>query len=210
MKILAFQVFIAPPAFLLKDVTFHNRIEFARRLNLSFKILKRLSSGVECDSSPHALWGMDARNHELTSLFLSDSTLCELWTIVNAAPLPKFAIQRHHMGDRSSTAHYIQPGRFQRSKARKTCTRSFSTRVAAPLEDEEQVSGPLGPIFTSEGFSEWRILRDDSNTPLNPAISYVACLGVSGTCIVTVLWHPTGHRGHRSVVGCSSRRPPSQ
>lgn len=68
MKILAFQVFIAPPAFLLKDVTFHNRIEFARRLNLSFKILKRLSSGVECDSSPHALWGMDARNHELTSL----------------------------------------------------------------------------------------------------------------------------------------------
>ncbi|EDR09308.1 uncharacterized protein LACBIDRAFT_326004 [Laccaria bicolor S238N-H82] len=76
------------------------------------------------------------------------------------------------MGDRSSTAHYIQPERFQRSKARKTCTRSFSTRVAAPLEDEEQVSGPLGPIFTSEGFSEWRILRDDSNTPLNPAISY--------------------------------------
>ena len=46
VKILVLQVSIALSASLLKDVTFHDGTEFARRLSLSFKILRRLLSGV--------------------------------------------------------------------------------------------------------------------------------------------------------------------
>ena len=59
VKILVLQVSIALSAFLLKDVTFHDGTEFARRLSLSFEMLRRLLSGVEPDSCPHASWVMD-------------------------------------------------------------------------------------------------------------------------------------------------------
>lgn len=53
--VLVFQISITVSASLLKDVTFHDGTEFARRLSLSFKISKRLLSGVEPHSysSPH-------------------------------------------------------------------------------------------------------------------------------------------------------------
>ena len=54
------------------------------------------------------------------------------------------------------------------------------------LKDKTPV--PRGPVFTLEGFSEWRIQRVDNGLPSsNPAISYVICLGVSGMCLIMIL-----------------------
>jgi hypothetical protein len=53
------------------------------------------------------------------------------------------------------------------------------------LRDKSAV--PYGPVVTAEGFSEWRILRVDNGLPSSsPAISYVICLGVSGTCLIMI------------------------
>ena len=52
----------------------------------------------------------------------------------------------------------------------------------------KEKSPPRGPVFTLEEFSEWRILRVDNGLPSsNPAISYVICLGVCGTCLIMIL-----------------------
>ena len=46
---------------------------------------------------------------------------------------------------------------------------------------------PQGPVFTSEEISEWRILRVDNCLPPScAAITYVICLGISGTCLVMI------------------------